>query len=63
MPEHVSAQAIANKCRAFVREIREGDFSEGSCNLGRLAAQSSESGKYCIDSIFRSFQHVEALLR
>ena len=27
MPEHASAQAIANKCKAFVREIREDDFS------------------------------------
>ena len=27
VPEHVIAQAIVNKCKAFVREIREGDSS------------------------------------
>ncbi len=50
MPEHVSAQAIANKCKAFVRKIREGDFSMASQDA--CAPPQASGVKKTLSSVF-----------
>ena len=53
MPEHASAQAIANKCKAFVREIREDDFSFAS-DGGLCSVTNLRSEKNAIERFFHS---------